>query len=85
MDHYQRRERSSFKQLGHLARLGTYFNHYAWVLVAAIFGLLLTRILDAIVPLMMKTAIDSLADDAIEPNYTWPAIGILVILSLIHI
>ncbi|MEM7362795.1 MAG: ABC transporter ATP-binding protein [Pseudomonadota bacterium] len=82
MDHYQKRERSSFKQLGHLARLGTYFKHYAWVLVAAIFGLLLTRILDAIVPLMMKTAIDSLADDTIEPNYTWPAIGILVIVVL---
>lgn len=72
-----RRERSSFKQLGHLKNLGTYFRRYGWVLSGAIAGLLLTRIFDAVVPLLMKTAIDSLADAAIEPNLMLPVLGII--------
>ncbi|MCH2568319.1 MAG: hypothetical protein MKZ98_07145, partial [Pseudomonadales bacterium] len=52
-----RREHSSFKHLVHLKHLGTYFSRYALVLIAAIFGLLVTRILDAMVPLLMKDAI----------------------------
>lgn len=72
-----RRERSSFKQLGHLKNLGTYFRRYGWVLSGAIGGLLLTRIFDAVVPLLMKTAIDSLADAAIKPNLMLPALGII--------
>jgi ATP-binding cassette subfamily B protein len=82
MEHFQKRERSSFKQLGHLKRLETYFRRYAWVLIPAVVGLLLTRILDAVVPLMMKTAIDSLADPGIEPNYGWPAVGIVCVVAV---
>ena len=77
----QRRERSSFKHLAHLKHLGPYFRRYGWVLSISIFGLLVTRILDALVPLMMKTAIDSLADDSIAPNLKWPAIGIVGIVA----
>ena len=76
-----RHERSSFKHLGHLKHLGTYFQRYGWVLAFAVSGLLVTRILDAIVPLFMMTAIDSLADAAIEPNVMWPAIGIMAIVA----
>ena len=77
-----RHERSSFKHLGHLKHLGTYFHRYGWVLAFAVIGLLVTRILDAIVPLFMKTAIDSLADEAIAPNVMWPAIGIMVVVAV---
>jgi len=77
-----RRERASFKQLGHLKNLGTYFRRYAWVLCGAIAGLLITRIFDAVVPLLMKTAIDSLADAAIEPNVMLPALGIIGIVAM---
>ncbi len=83
-----RRERSSFKQLGHLTRLFDYLRQYGWVLGAAIFGLLLTRIFDAVVPLLMKTAIDSLADATIEPNYLMPAlaiVGVVVARFLIYV
>ena len=76
-----RHERSSFKHLGHLKNLITYFNRYGKVLALAVFGLLVTRVLDAIVPLFMKTAIDSLADEALEPNVMWPAIGIMMIVA----
>lgn len=72
-----RRERSSFKQLGHLKNLGTYFRRYGWVLSGAIGGLLITRIFDAVVPLLMKTVIDSLADPDIEPNLMLPALVII--------
>ncbi len=74
-----RRERSSFKQLVHLKNLGTYLRRYGWVLSGAIGGLLITRIFDAAVPLLMRTAIDSLADAAIAPNVMWPALGIIAI------
>lgn len=72
-----RRERSSFGHLGHLKRLGPYVRRYAWVLSVSIFALLITRVLDAFVPLLIKTAIDSLADPAIEPNVGWPALAIV--------
>ncbi|MAV25611.1 MAG: hypothetical protein CMQ05_05770 [Gammaproteobacteria bacterium] len=74
-----RRERSSFKHLVHLKHLGTYFSRYALVLIAAILGLLVTRILDAMVPLLMKDAIDSLADPALPPNIVWPALLMVAI------
>ena len=76
-----RRERSSFKQLGNLKRLFTYIRRYAWVLGAAVLGLLFTRIFDAVVPLLMKTAIDSLADPSLEPNYAWPALAIIGVVA----
>lgn len=72
-----RRERSSFKHLGHLKRLKPYVGRYAWVLVGSITGLLVTRLLDAFVPLFMKTAIDSLADPEIEPDIVVPVLFIL--------
>ncbi len=75
----QRRERSSYKDLGHLKHLGIYFRRYGPVLCAAIFGILVTRILDARVPLLMKTAIDSLADPLIEPDIVVPALLIVLI------
>ena len=77
-----RRERSSFKHLVHLKHLGTYFSRYALVLIAAIFGLLITRILDAMIPLLMKDAIDSLADPALPPNIVWPALLMVVIVCV---
>ncbi|MEE2914174.1 MAG: ABC transporter ATP-binding protein [Pseudomonadota bacterium] len=77
-----RRERSSFKHLVHLKHLGTYFSRYALVLIAAIFGLLITRILDAMVPLLMKDAIDSLADPALPPNIVWPALLMVAIVCV---
>ena len=72
-----RRERSSFRHLGHLKHLGTYFRRYGWVLTGAILGLLITRVFDALVPLLMKLAIDSLADEAIEANLVLPAVGMV--------
>ena len=74
-----RRQRSSYKDLGHLKRLGIYFRRYGPVLLFAIVGVLLTRILDARVPLLMKTAIDSLADPLIEPDIVMPALLIVAI------
>jgi ATP-binding cassette, subfamily B, multidrug efflux pump len=76
-----RRERSSFRHLGHLIHLGIYFRRYGWVLSIAIAGMLVTNVMSAVVPLMMKTAIDSLADAAIEPNIMMPAIAIMVIVT----
>ena len=71
------RERSSIKHLFHLKRLLPYVRRYAWVLVLAIFGLLLSRLAFLLVPQLMRTAIDSLAYPEIAPNYVWPALGIL--------
>ena len=73
------RERSSIKHLRHLVRLVPYVRRYAWVLAGAIAGLLLTRLAMAFVPQLMRTAIDSLADPNIAPNYVAPALGILVV------
>ena len=44
-------------------------------------GLLVTRLLDAVVPQFLKIAIDSLADAAIEPNLAVPALAILGIVA----
>ena len=71
------RERSSIKHLAHLKRLFPYIRRYAWVLAMAVVGLLLARLAMNIVPQFMRTAIDSLADPAIAPNYALPALGIL--------
>ena len=76
------RERSSFKHLGHLKRLFPYLKQYRWVLAFALLGLLVTRALMMAQPLLMKTAIDSLAYAEIDPNYVWPALGILAIVIL---
>lgn len=73
------RERSSIKHLHHLKRLLPYVRRYGWVLALSIAGLLLTRLAFAFVPQLMRTAIDSLADPEIVPNYVLPALGILVI------
>ncbi|MDA0789896.1 MAG: ABC transporter ATP-binding protein [Proteobacteria bacterium] len=74
-----RRERSSFKDIAHLKNLGVYFRRYALVLSISIIGMLVANIMSAIVPLLMKTGIDSLADPEIEPDIIMPAIAIAVI------
>ena len=76
------RERSSFKHLGHLKRLFPYLKRFAWILVFSLIGLLLVRALMMYVPQFMRTAINSLAYEHIEPNYVRPALGILVIVIL---
>tara|TARA_B100000470_G_scaffold4603_1_gene3389 strand:- start:5070 stop:6833 length:1764 start_codon:yes stop_codon:yes gene_type:complete len=50
-------------------------------LLASIGGLLLARLFDALVPLFMKTAIDSLADPDIEPTLLVPVLSILAIVA----
>lgn len=74
------RERSSFKHLGHLKRLFPYVKQYRWTLGSSLLGLLATRGLLMCTPLLMKVAIDSLAYPEIEPNYIYPALGILAII-----
>ena len=76
------RERSSIKHLAHLKRLFPYVRRYAWVLAMAVFGLLLTRLAMNVVPQFMRTAIDSLANPEIPPNYALPALGILAIVVI---
>lgn len=76
------RERSSIKHLRHLWRLMPYVRRYGWVLLLAITGLLLTRLAMSLVPLFMRTAVDSLADPEIPPNYVLPALAILGIVGV---
>ena len=76
-----RRDRGSARHLGHLKRLLPYGRRYAWVLGGALAGLLVTRLLDALVPQALKIAIDSLADDGIEPSLAGPALAILGIVA----
>ena len=76
-----RRERASARDLGHLKRLFPYARRYAWALGGSLAGLLVTRLLDAVVPQFLKIAIDSLADEAIEPNLAVPALAILGIVA----
>ena len=76
------RKRSSIKDLAHLKRLFPYVRRYALVLAMAIVGLLLARLAMNVVPQFLRTAIDSLADPAIPPNYALPALGILVIVVI---
>lgn len=75
-------ERSSFKHLGHLKRLFPYLKQFARILVLSLIGLLVVRAMMMYVPQFMRTAIDSLADPEIEPNYVKPALGILVVVIL---
>lgn len=72
-----RREQASFRHLGHLKRLGPYARRYGWILSAVVGGLLVTRFFDAIVPQLMRTAIDSLADPDLPPQLVAPALGVL--------
>ena len=76
-----RRARASARHLGHLKRLLPYAGRHAWVLGAALAGLLVTRLADALVPQFVKTAIDSLVDDGLEPNLAMPALAILAIVA----
>ena len=48
----------------------------------SLIGLLVVRAMMMYVPQFMRTAVDSLADEKIEPNYIIPAIGILTIVIL---
>ena len=51
----------------------------SWLIVILV-GMLTTRFLEAMVPLFMKTAIDSL--EAREPNLLWPVVGILAVVGI---
>ena len=51
----------------------------SWLIVILV-GMLTTRFLEAMVPLFMKTAIDSL--EAREPNLFWPVVGILTVVGI---
>ncbi len=77
-----KRERGSFRHLGHLKRLGPYVRQYAWVLSVSVGGLLVTRFFDAIVPQFMRTAIDSLVEPDTPSNVLWPAVGILGVVAV---
>lgn len=72
-----KRERGGFRHLGHLKRLGPYVRRYALALGTAVAALLLARFFEAMVPLFMKSAIDSIVDPNIELNLMWPAVAIL--------
>ena len=74
-----RRERASFKHLGELRHLLVYLKRYGWTLTIAITGILISNVMSAVIPLMMKEAIDSLADEALEPNIVIPALAIAAI------
>ena len=74
-----RRERASFKHLGELRHLLVYLRRYGWILTIAITGILISNVMSAVIPLMMKEAIDSLADEALEPNIVIPALAIAAI------
>ena len=75
-----RRERSSFKHLGHLRNLIPYLKRYRWWFALAIVGLVVHRIGLAFVPDFTGTVIDSLADPDKPPNYFWPAMGIFAVI-----
>ena len=76
-----RRERSSFRHLGHLKRLAPYLVRHRYVLGSVLFGMLLGRVLEAAVPLLLKTAFDSLADPAVAPNLLMPTLAILALVA----
>jgi ATP-binding cassette, subfamily B, multidrug efflux pump len=73
----QTRARPSFENLGHLKRLYPYFVRYRVYLIAAVVGILIARFVEALVPLLMKTAIDSLVTG--PPNLLYPALGIAAV------
>ena len=68
------RARVSFENLGYLKRLYPYFQRYRLYLFAAVTGILIARLLEALVPLLLKEAIDSLVEG--PPNLLLPALGI---------
>ena len=72
-----RRERSTFRHLGHLKRLIPYLVRHRYVLGSVLVGMLLGRVLEAAVPLLLKVAFDSLADPAVEANLLMPTFAIL--------
>ena len=73
----QARPTASFKHLAHLKRLMPYVRRYLFWLTAALVAMLSTRVLDAILPLFIKIAVDSLAEG--QPNLAMPAIGIVAV------
>jgi len=77
-----RRERASFKHLGHLKNLYPYLRRYGLVFGLGIFGLLIIRPLLFLIPGFVGTALDSVTIADLTPNIVWPAIGILGIVVL---
>lgn len=77
-----RRERSSFKHLGHLRKLFPYLKRYGWWFAIAVVGLVIHRIGLAFVPDFTGTVIDSLVNPDIPPNYFWPAMGIFAVVMV---
>jgi ATP-binding cassette, subfamily B, multidrug efflux pump len=71
--------RPSIRHLGHLSRLLPYVKRYAPWLTIGLIGILITRFFEAMVPMFMKTAIDSLVIR--EPNLLLPVIGILGVVA----
>lgn len=71
--------RPSLENLTHLRRLYPYLVRYRTPLALAIVGILTTRLLEALVPLMLKTAVDSLVSG--PPNLALPALGLLLIVG----
>jgi ATP-binding cassette subfamily B protein len=70
----------TLRSIVHLKRLFPYLHRYRWPLGAAIGGILVTRLADSTIPLLMKSAIDSL--DAGRPALLLPALGILGLTAL---
>ena len=77
----QERPKASFQHLMQLKRLKPYVHRYLFWLTVALIGQLITRVFDAIVPLFIKVAVDSLVEP-VEPNLMWPALGIVGIVLL---
>ena len=77
-----RRERASFKHLGYLKKLYPYLRRYCFVFSLGILGLLILRPLLFLIPGFIGTAIDSVTLPSRTPNVTWPALGIMGIVSL---
>ena len=72
------RERSSYKHLGHLAKLFPYILKYKWILIICIAAILCHRGLMAYMPQFMKVALNDLANPNVEAETYKQAIGLLV-------
>ncbi len=72
------RERSSYKHLGHLAKLFPYILKYKWILIICIAAILCHRGLMAYMPQFMKVAFNDLANPNVEAETYKQAIGLLV-------
>ena len=57
-----------------LKRLKPYVHRYLFWLTIALIGQLITRVFDAIVPLFIKVAVDSLVEP-VEPNIVYEALN----------